>query len=230
MQGLEERLLALIREEGLQPGERLPAERILASRLGISRPSLRAALSGLGMAGMIETRPGSGNYVATREMDRLLEVYAVSGAVPLTEQAVLEARLVLEPPVVALAARKSKPADLALMRLALSGMRRDLEATGSYSLAHDRDFHLAMIKGAHNPFLYTAIEMLYKLDAQMEWVEPRNRLLSDAALAESYLQDHEEICTAIALHRAASAERLMVVHTRRMMRDIERGRQPTAEE
>ena len=48
----------------LRPGERLPAERELAERLGVSRPSLRDALSELQGTGLLATRPGAGVYVA----------------------------------------------------------------------------------------------------------------------------------------------------------------------
>ena len=48
----------------LRPGERLPAERELAERLGVSRPSLRDAISQLQIAGLLSTKPGAGIYVA----------------------------------------------------------------------------------------------------------------------------------------------------------------------
>ena len=48
----------------LRPGERLPAERDLAVRLGVSRPSLRDALATLQEQGLLSARAGSGIYVA----------------------------------------------------------------------------------------------------------------------------------------------------------------------
>ena len=48
----------------LRPGERLPSERDLAERLGVSRPSLREAVSDLENRGLLKTRAGSGVYVA----------------------------------------------------------------------------------------------------------------------------------------------------------------------
>lgn len=48
----------------LRPGERLPAERDLAERMGVSRPSLREAIGELSEKGLLETRAGAGVYVA----------------------------------------------------------------------------------------------------------------------------------------------------------------------
>src|SRR3954468_295797 len=47
----------------LRPGQRLPPERELAARLGVSRPSVRAGLRTLATLGIVRTRHGSGSYV-----------------------------------------------------------------------------------------------------------------------------------------------------------------------
>ena len=48
----------------LRPGERLPAERELADRMGVSRPSLRDAVAALEKRGLLAAKAGSGIYVA----------------------------------------------------------------------------------------------------------------------------------------------------------------------
>src|ERR1700716_3244625 len=55
----------MIREGKLRPGDRLPPERELARRLGISRASLRAGLHFLAAIGVLTARHGSGSYIAT---------------------------------------------------------------------------------------------------------------------------------------------------------------------
>ncbi|MBP8237937.1 MAG: GntR family transcriptional regulator, partial [Pseudomonas sp.] len=57
-------LEALILEGSLKTGERLPAERALAERFGVSRPSLREAIQKLVAKGLLVSRQGGGNYVA----------------------------------------------------------------------------------------------------------------------------------------------------------------------
>ncbi len=67
-------LLALIREEELQPGDQLPSEAQLAGRLGISRATLREALHLLGEEGAIVRRQGIGTFVAAgRHLESGLE-------------------------------------------------------------------------------------------------------------------------------------------------------------
>ena len=55
---------ALILQGVLRPGERLPGERDLADRMGVSRPSLREALAAMQADGLLVTRPGAGVFVA----------------------------------------------------------------------------------------------------------------------------------------------------------------------
>ena len=58
-----QRLEALIRAEELQPGDRLIAERELAARLGVSRTSVRQALTALRVRGVVEVRHGAQHHL-----------------------------------------------------------------------------------------------------------------------------------------------------------------------
>ena len=64
------RLIALITERQLQPGDRLPPERELAASMGVSRSSLREALRALAMLGVTEMRHGDGTYLTSLEPER----------------------------------------------------------------------------------------------------------------------------------------------------------------
>src|ERR687893_1979319 len=61
-----EHLRELVSSGALQPGDKLPSERELASRLGVSRPTLREAVRGLVIMGLLETRHGAGTFVVHR--------------------------------------------------------------------------------------------------------------------------------------------------------------------
>src|SRR5919107_1986527 len=68
---IAERLAADIRAGRLAPGERLPSERELARRLEVGRASVREAIGALAVRGVVETRAGSGSFVAADAMERL---------------------------------------------------------------------------------------------------------------------------------------------------------------
>ncbi len=58
-----EKLLALVQDRGLQPGQKLPAERQLAEELGVSRTSVREAIQKPTSQGVLSARRGDGTYV-----------------------------------------------------------------------------------------------------------------------------------------------------------------------
>src|SRR3954467_12838375 len=88
----------------LSPGQRLPAERELSELLGISRPTLRETIRSLVSLNILQSRHGSGTYVAALDTAPLLEplefVMALNGR---TVEELFEARLLLEPALAALA-------------------------------------------------------------------------------------------------------------------------------
>src|SRR5512146_521879 len=67
------RLLSLIKEKHLRPGDKLPPERELAVMMQVSRPSLREALRALSIINIIEIRQGDGTYVTSLEPELLIE-------------------------------------------------------------------------------------------------------------------------------------------------------------
>ena len=103
---IAERLAADIRAGRLAPGERLPGERELARRLEVGRASVREAIAALALRGVLATRPGAGSYVADDALERLAP--GEVGAHDAGPFDLLEARLLLEPGVAALAARRGR--------------------------------------------------------------------------------------------------------------------------
>ncbi|MFE4722586.1 FadR/GntR family transcriptional regulator, partial [Streptomyces sp. NPDC056728] len=72
-----EQIKAMIGEGLLEPGQRLPTERDLATQLGISRSSMREAIRALTVLGVLEARHGSGIYVTQLNAGDLLETFGV---------------------------------------------------------------------------------------------------------------------------------------------------------
>ncbi len=63
---IEAQVRALIAGGQVQPGDRLPSERILAQALGVGRSTLREAIRILEVVGLLDVRPGEGTFVAAQ--------------------------------------------------------------------------------------------------------------------------------------------------------------------
>jgi len=148
-----------IAERGLQPGERLPAERELCERLKVSRPTLREALRRWAALGIVDMRVGSGTY---------LRVPVAPGAVHfgLTVQLehqhlqrTLELRRALEAEAAELAAARATPEAVAEIGATLEKM----EAVHlRYGTAPEEDwaFHLSVYRAAGNPLFVQIVDQL----------------------------------------------------------------------
>jgi GntR family transcriptional repressor for pyruvate dehydrogenase complex len=140
-------------------GERIPGNRELAASYGVSMGSVREAISALISEGLIETRAGSGTYVAPtvrlskpsgRHGDRreLLDRAQVED--------LLEAREIMEPQVVALAARRATPGAVARLFAIVDKMQEGVRDPVRYSEA-DVEFHIALAETARNRVLVDAM-------------------------------------------------------------------------
>jgi GntR family transcriptional regulator, transcriptional repressor for pyruvate dehydrogenase complex len=147
-----ERLRELIDVQGLEPGDRLMSERELAERLGVSRTSVRQALTALEVTGLVHIRHGGGVFLARSPNDvlpslanELLDRYE---GLP----AVIEVREAIETQTSRLAARRRDDADMRAMRSAVQRMEAAIEA-GDDPADADSDFHTAIVRAARNPLL-----------------------------------------------------------------------------
>jgi DNA-binding FadR family transcriptional regulator len=155
-----ERIKAMIADGLLEPGQRLPTERDLAVRLGLSRSSMREAIRALTVLGVLEARHGSGVYVTQLRAGDLLETFGVvadlSRGPRLAE--LLEVRRVLESAATALAAARITAEQLAQVGRHVAAM----EATDDPEevLAHDLAFHRAIAAASGNETLAALLDGL----------------------------------------------------------------------
>ncbi len=152
-----ERLRAFIADSGLGPGARLQPERELAQRLGVSRTSVRQAITALRVMGLVEVRHGDGIYVHRRADDVVPPIHGdillANPDVPLVN----EAREALESQAARLAARRRTEADLAQMRLALEQMRLEIDGGGT-GAEGDWLFHRVVVEAAANQVITRILE------------------------------------------------------------------------
>jgi GntR family transcriptional regulator, transcriptional repressor for pyruvate dehydrogenase complex len=147
-----DRLRELIDVQGLQPGDRLMSERELAERLGVSRTSVRQALTALEVMGLVRVRHGGGVFLA-RAPDAVVPSLA-SELVDRYEHlpAVMEVREAIETQTARLAARRRGDDALRTMWDAVAAMEDAIDSGGDPATS-DAQFHSAVVRAARNPLL-----------------------------------------------------------------------------
>ncbi len=191
----------------IRPGDRLPAERELAEAFQVGRSTIREAFRALEALGLIHVQPGTAAHVADPSTPARL--VPVNGASPHgawdRQRQLFEVRLVLDPPVAALAARRATPAQLAKLRVILEAQERDL-AGGGTGLDADTRFHTQLFDASGNPILSDIAE---QVTALLE--EHRERVATPDRGALS-LSQHRLILEAVEARDAEAAEHHMRVH------------------
>lgn len=170
-------LAALVRELGI--GAKLPSERELSERLGVSRTALRDRLALLEGLGAVRRQTGSGTYVAELKPETLalaLSLGLSSAGLPL--EAMESVRIALERQAAREACRASDPVLIAYMRQALDTM----EATENYAevMEADRAFHQSLLRASGNPALVFFADVLS--DTLARSLADRSERLSQRAL------------------------------------------------
>lgn len=220
------RLEQLILDGGLAPEQKMPSERQLSARLGVSRAVIREALHELQGRGVIETRHGKGSFVSrivsANEDDTdegpLLQMFAGH---PRTLYDLLEVREQLEGQAAYLAATRATPQDLHRITKAFSV----LDQTDPLSNAKpDHSFHQAIVEASHNPVLVHVLNglknlMLLTVQASVANLNPREEMRNRITT------QHRRIYQAVMARKPEAARRLAAAHVRfvhEAMRDIER--------
>ncbi|HWF49531.1 MAG TPA: FCD domain-containing protein [Solirubrobacteraceae bacterium] len=143
----------------LVPGDRLPAERELARSLGVSRTSLRQALTALRVEGLVDIRHGDGIYLLRSADDVVPPIAAELGAAHPNLLALGEVRNALEALAAESAALRRTDADLAAMVSSLRLMEQEI-ADGEPGLRGDRTFHAAVLVAAANEVLSKLLDAI----------------------------------------------------------------------
>ncbi|WP_159992400.1 FadR/GntR family transcriptional regulator [Roseomonas sp. 18066] len=209
-------------------GSRLPAERELARRFGVSRPTIREAILSLQMAGMLEVRKNSGAYVVSRQ--ETPEVRALSGFGPFEN---LQARRMIEPQIAALAAQHATPLQLAAMAATLAEMRGD-HARGLEADAADHRFHILLAEATGNGVLAQMADQLWRGQIDSGIWQEIHRYMPMEQYRKTWLRDHEAIFRAVEERKAraaslAMARHLANIHDALMTTTNARGRAPLAD-
>ncbi len=199
----------LIERGALRPGDRLPAERDLAARIGVSRPTVRAGLHALAAMGVVRSRHGSGTFIPTGPPalgpEPLSFLAALHG---FSRDDMYEARRVLEVGAAGLAAERATSEQLALLADAVTSLFALMNDPQAF-LVHDVDFHRAVAATSGNPILAALIEQVSAL-----YYERRRQTAERAANRDlrAAAEAHRRIYQAIRKRDADAARRAMHEH------------------
>ena len=195
---------AWIAENGLEVGARLPPERELAAKLGVSRATVSQALVAMEVVGMVSVRHGDGVVLIEPAGSTKVVNALRRHAQQLPE--IIEARDALETKLAALAAERRTESDLAAMDEALELMERDI-ASGGRGVDGDERFHAAVTAAGHSP-------LLAKLMAEISDLirETRIASLAQPDRPASARRGHRRIADAIRAHDAGAAALAMHQH------------------
>src|SRR5579883_343377 len=191
----------------IAPGTRLPTERDLAAQFGVSRASIREALSVLQSRSLIESRQGDGTIVSPSVDAGLL--------IPLSDQLArsraaimnpLEVRYMFEPQTAYLAAERATDAEIAVMAETLRAQEAAVAAGGT-GIDEDTAFHFAIARASHNDLVVTIIG---HINASLR--ETREWSLRARSGAERSIRYHHNILAAIARHDPQAAQAAMAAH------------------
>lgn len=211
------RVIAYVKEamlaRRLRPGDRLLPERELAAALGVSRPVLREALSGLAQLGLVETRQGSGSVIRRPSAEMLRDVFtftlaADAGAV----EDVMEARIAIECQAIRLASARAGPAELARVRAGLDGILATLDDVEAGGRA-DAAFHAAIVAASASPTLIAIHDTLGEL-LLASHVARRRETMATRRIRDSLAEAHRAVFAALMARDPDRADATLRAHFR----------------
>jgi GntR family transcriptional regulator, transcriptional repressor for pyruvate dehydrogenase complex len=203
-------ILKMLKDGELEPGEKLPSERDLASQMNVGRPTVRSALRALSSMNVIEIRPGSGTYVSSLSAESLIEhlefVYFLD---PKTISQLYEARKALELATVALAAERITDDELEELENSVAHMKiADSEGRMDDAYELDRAFHRLITIASQNPLLVQFINVV----SELVGIDYRREIISMRGTATTPGDDHQQILDALKRRDPDEARSAMFIH------------------
>ncbi|MBS1693874.1 MAG: FadR family transcriptional regulator [Actinobacteria bacterium] len=201
-----EQLCAYIADNEMTPGGRLPAERDLAAKLGVSRASLSQALVALEVQGVLSVRHGDGAILVRRPTEERAIKALREHADRIPD--VIEAREALEVKLAGLAAARRSDAEMAAIDAAIATMEAEIE-DGDRGVVGDEMFHEAITVAAHSSLL---AKLMHEISGLIR--ETRIESLSQENRPRASLEGHRRIADAVRRQDSREASRAMAEHIR----------------
>ena len=183
----------LINLKNLEPGDKLPSERMLSEKFEVSRSNVREAIQKLEFYGLLKSIPQSGTFVAN------IGVIAMNGMIEdilrLEDpdfKSLVETRILLELKTARLAALRRTDKDLVELKVALEAYKEKV-LNGEDAVQEDLLFHLAIAKASGNSSMNNF--MLIIIPEIITNFEKYH--VCDKGLAQEGIKEHQAIYKAI---------------------------------
>ena len=219
-EAIVDQIRGLIRSERLRPGDRLPSERDLGERMGVSRVTIREAMRVLEAGGLVEIRVGArgGAFVTSPSSSKISSGLAdLISLSPLTAGEVTEARKIVELGIIPLVVERATEHDIADLREMIARHQIALK-NGEYGMRMSADFHIRIAACTHNAAIETLVHSFHG---------PLLMSLREAQVAAPLMghrgtNEHRDFVEAVARKDLAAAEEIMRVHLQRTARRVAR--------
>ncbi len=197
---------AQIRTGDLVPGAKLPPERAMGARFGVSRGVVREAIKVLSTMGLVESRQGSGIYVRNNPIPSISRALTLSvSADAASILRLFEFREEIESLAARAAALRRTEAHLTAMHRALDANVASLAETDWDAFGEtDHDLHLAIATAADNPYLHAVISATRQMQREVMRIVARRSGVLAVAVAQ-----HGRVVAAIAARNAETAAAAM---------------------
>jgi GntR family uxuAB operon transcriptional repressor len=212
-------LLAAIQQGRFELGSRLPSDREIAEQLGVSRPTAREAILALELIGAITVKHGDGTYVC-QTYHRPFDVNGLDfGSNP---REVMEARIVVEPPVSGLLARDANGSDLDRVQEELDAAATLVDDVTALPAFVDlgMEFHARLTRLCSNRILVHMVSDLVDVDRQPLWVLLNQLVLQSRQNRVTMVEEHQRVLDAVRAGDADRAERVMRSHLHENRRQL----------
>lgn len=205
-----EQIKSLLTRGDLHPGDRLPAERDLAESLGVSRASVREALTALATMGILDIRPGEGTFVKQTSGAETFAPLSLLLALERNSEAdLMEVRRILETECAALAASRASREELKKIESSLEVMKKS--SSIQEAVEADVRFHFSIAEATHNSVLLRIMNTIGDL-MHNNSRQTRENIYADPLQGPLVLVEHEAILKAIKGRNPAVARQRMLEH------------------
>ncbi len=218
-----EQIIGAIQRGEFSKGERLPSERRLSEMLGVSRPTLREAIAALAILGILDNQQGSGTYVRTTSIDENLAEKAaelLKGEGGLLHA--LEALLIIEPEVVAMAAEKAGDKELDIIKFALDEIRERIQEE-SFFKESGMKFRMAIVQSIKNPVIehICLIPLSIYYSENPPWWDIFKEKIGKPEILNSYYENYKRIYELIKARDSQRAYTEMKKHLLQVKNDLQ---------